>query len=383
MRTAPRVRLLRGERSRLVELARGPGGRPRVARRARLILRAADGLSDVAIAKEVGCSPATVATWRRRFLAQRAPGLERESPRSGRPPSLSPARIREIVRMTLGRRPPGGGTWTSRQLAGEAGVSKSTVQRIWRAHQIEPERPVETLRRDPGARFVERVTDLVGLYYHPPDRAMAFSVDERGRATPLLPLRSPALAPSEEARRALEFRAFLQAIDRETPPGLDVHLLVDGRLAPSGPEVRRWLGRHPRFYLHTLPTDRAEPNVIDRWWASLLRARRRPGATPSVARLRRAFRHHFESPASVHRAFVWTAAADEIRGPTGRPPERSPSAGAGSGAPERSDASRPISGPTVNRGRPQRPPPRRPVRPAPERRHGARGSPARDRAAAR
>ncbi len=315
MRRAPSVRLARGERPRLLELARSPPSTQRVAARARIVLRAAEGADDRTIARELACTPGTVALWRRRFLAQRVPGLLREAPRPGRPPSLPPAQVREIVRMTLGRRPAGGGPWTARAMAREAGVSKTTVQRIWRAHQIEPQRAVETFRRNPGARFVENVTDLVGLYYHPPDRAMAFSVDLKGRTSSgLLPLEPRRLARSEEDRRASEFRQFLQAIDRETPHDLDVHLLLDGRLAPSAAEVRRWLDHHPRFFLHFLPTERTGPNLIDRWWAGFSRARVRSTASPGVARLRRAFRHHFGLASSVERAFVWTANSDEIRG---------------------------------------------------------------------
>jgi transposase len=319
VRTAPRIELARGERAKLLELARDATLPARVTLRARMVLEASEGRTDRAIALKLGVAAGTVATWRRRFLAQRVPGVVREAPRSGRPPTLTPGRIQEIVRMTLGRRPAGGGPWTSRRLARETGVSKTTIQRIWRAHQIEPSRAAETLRRNPGAKFVENVTDLVGLYYHPPDRAMAFSVDERGGNGGGLPLAPASSLRAEEGRRAHEFRSFLQAIDRETPPQLDVHLLLDGRLAPTSPEVRRWLGHHPRFYLHFLPPDARGPNVIDRWWAGFARSRLRPGATPGVQRLRRAFRHHFSLATAVGRAFVWTATKEEVR-PGGRRP---------------------------------------------------------------
>lgn len=327
MRRAPPIRLHAGERRRLRELAAPSRASPRVARRARIVLRAADGASDASIAQELRVAAGTVALWRRRFLLQRVAGLEREAPRSGRPPKLTPARIQEIVRTTLGRKSPSGGPWSSRSLAAATGVSRTTIERIWRAHQIEPRRAAETLRRNPGAKFVDKVTDLVGLYFHPPDRAMAFSVDEKGTTSALPALSRRAIERFEEDRRALEFRAFLQAIDRETPAHLDVHLLLDGRLAPTNAEVRRWLGHHPRFYLHFLPADRTGPNLIDRWWAGFSRSRPTRTSSPSVVRLHRAFRQHFATPPAPGRAFVWTATAEEIRGGRRRPgrPSASPS----------------------------------------------------------
>lgn len=279
-----------------------------------MILRASQGRSDRQIARELGTDPGTVARWRRRFLVQRVAGIDREAPRAGRPSTMSPTRIRELVLMTLGRQPPGGGPWSARSLAQASGVSKSTIQRIWKAHHIEPRRAAQTLRRNPGPKFVDKVTDLVGVYFNPPDRAMAFSVDERGRGAPRPPLARRALERFEEDRRALEFRAFLQAIDRETPPQLDLHLLLDGRLAPTRPEVQRWLAHHPRIFLHFLPIDREGPSVIDRWWAGFSRSRARADAPPGVVRLRRAFRDHFADPRGGTRAFVWTATSEEIRG---------------------------------------------------------------------
>ncbi len=303
-------------------LARSPASSARIVRRARTILLASEGSSDRDIARELATDPGTVALWRRRFLLQRVPGLVREAPRAGRPPTTPPARIREIVRMTLGRHPPGGGPWSARSLSRAAGVSKSTVQRIWKAHQIEPRRAAETLRRNPGAKFVDKVTDLVGLYFDPPDRAMAFSVDEKGRGSTLLPLERRAVERFAEHRRALEFRAFLQAIDRETPADLDVHLLLEGRLAPASAEVERWLARHPRFFLHFLPVERGGPNVLDRWWAGFARTRLRADQPAGVLRLKRAFRDHFGSPGSGGRPFVWTATSEEIRGGPARAGER-------------------------------------------------------------
>ena len=319
MRRAPEVRLLRGEKARLTALADSAATPARLAQRARIVLRAADGATDRTIATELASDPGTVARWRRRFLLQRLPGLERDAPRSGRPPSIPTSTIRVIVRSTLGRRPSGGGFWSARSLAREVGVSKTTVQRVWKAHGLEPRRAAETFRADPGMRFVDRVTDFVGLYLDPPERAMAFAVDERARTSRLAAPERRAIARYEERRRGLEFRAFLQTIDRETPRGLDVHLLVDSRLMPSDADVRRWVVRHPRFYLHFVPNGPGGAHVIDRWFAEFTRRRAGPSQFPSVTRLRRAIREHLALPNSGARPFLWTATSEEIRDRSGRP----------------------------------------------------------------
>ena len=319
MRRAPEVHLLRGEKARLRALAGSAATPQRLAQRAEIVLRAAEGVPDREIALRLRTDTGTVARWRRRFLMHRLPGIERDAPRSGRPPSIPTSTIQVILRSTLGRRPPGGGFWSARSLAREVGVSKTTVQRVWKAHGVEPRRAAETFRPNPGVRFVDRVTDFVGLYLDPPERAMAFAVDQRATAPGLGRRERQAIASYEDRRRGLEFRAFLQSVDRETPKGLEVHLLVDSRLTPSDPDVRRWLVRHPRFYLHFVPSGPGGPNVLDRWFAQFTRPRASGTSFPSVARLRRAIRDHLALPGGRARPFVWTAMADEIRDRAGRP----------------------------------------------------------------
>jgi transposase len=313
VRRASPIRLSRGERQTLNAWVRSPGPSPRRALRARIVLRASDGAQNQLIAKELGTTPGTVAVWRRRFLDQRVPGIERDAPRPGRPPVIPASKIQAIVRSTLGRRPSNAPYWSARSLAREMGVSKTTVQRIWRVHKLEPRRAAATFRRSPGPEFVQKVTDLVGVYLNAPERAMAFSVDERARG----PLRRPGERRTRsevlERRRAAEFCAFLQTIDREAPPELDVHLLVDNRIAPTAPEVHRWLVRHPRFYLHLLPADASGPSLLDRLLGEFTKTRVRTGAAPSVARLQGAIQHHYAQVRSSRRPFVWTATSEEIR----------------------------------------------------------------------
>jgi len=313
MRRAPTVRLSRGERSQLTAWVRAHTTSQRRVVRARIVLRAADGAQNRAIARELRTTPGTVAVWRRRFLLHRIPGIEEDAPRPGRPPIIPTSTIQAIVRSTLGRRPPNAPYWSARSLARDMGVSKTTVQRVWKAHQLDPRRAAESFRRNPGPEFVRKVTDFVGLYLNPPERAMAFSVDERARGSALRPSERRAFSRFQERSRAAEFRAFLQTIDRETPRELDVHLLVDNRLGPTAPEIRRWLVRHPRFYLHLLPSEGPTPTLLDRLLGEFTKKRVRSGTLPSVARLHGAIQHHFMSLEESGRAFVWTATGEEIR----------------------------------------------------------------------
>ncbi len=326
MRRAAPVTLARGEKARLTAVARSTATPARLAQRARIVLLAGQGKADRVIAAAVGTDPGTVARWRRRFLMQRLPGIERDAPRPGRPPSIPTSKIQVLLRSTLGRRPPGGGYWSARSLAREVGVSKTTVQRVWKAHGIEPRRAAETFRSNPGSGFIEKITDLVGLYVDPPERAMVFSTDPRARGRGPRLSRSSASEANAMRRRGVAFRAFLQGVDREAPKGLELHLLVDSQLTPNDVEVRRWLVRHPRIFLHYIPPGAGGPNLMERWFAQF--TGRRPGAAayPSVLRLHRALRSHLSGRGAAGRPFVWTATAEEIRGRAGASPDRPPGA---------------------------------------------------------
>ncbi len=318
MRRAPPIQLTRDERRRLTRLVGDRAARPRVALRARIVLRAAEGAENGTIATELGSNPGTVALWRRRFLTQRIPGLLQDAPRPGRPPAIPTSTITAIVRTTRGRAPPDAPYWSARRLAAATGVSKTTVQRVWKAHQIQPRRPEAAADGRSDLRFVEKITDLVGLYLNAPERAMVFAVDEKAKGS-LLPLRDRrSISEVAERSRAHEFRAFLQTIDRETAKDLDLHLLVDRLLAPATPEVGRWLVRHPRFHLHFLPPAGAGPDLIERFLAGVSKKRILSTTFPSVARLHRAIRAHFGTPGASSQPLVWVAAGEEIRDRLGR-----------------------------------------------------------------
>ncbi|MGC2289818.1 MAG: helix-turn-helix domain-containing protein [Thermoplasmata archaeon] len=312
MRSAAVIRVSREEHRRLVSLSRAVVTRPRVAFRARIVLQASRGFRNREIAEALDTNPGTVALWRRRFLAQRIPGIEKDAPRPGRPPAIPASSIQAIVRATLERRAPNGAPWTARSLARAMGVSKTTVARVWQARRIRPQGPG---RAGPSRRseFVDRVTDFVGLYLNPPERAMAFCVDESARAASLDRRERDAIAALREPDRGARFLSFLQAVDRETPKGFELHLVLDRLLAPTSPTVQRWLVRHPRFQLHFLPADAKRPNLIDHWFGEFTKKRIRATAFPSVTRLHQAIQAHLSGGGSFSVPFTWTATSDEIR----------------------------------------------------------------------
>lgn len=309
--------LHREQRQQLEALVRAPDTPTRVARRARIVLRAAEGAQNRVIAAELGTSPAAAALWRQRFLSHGVAGLVQDAPRSGRPPRIPEAKVQSILRAGVEETAPTVRRRSARSLAGEFEVSKSSVQRLWRAHGIR-RLPRPAPPSDASMEFLERVTDLVGLYLYPPERAVAFSTDERVRANPFRRSNESAAPREPERDRAAEFRAFLQMTDRETPRILDVHLLLDSRVGPVPPEVERWLRHHPRFHLHFLPADRVGLTLIDRLIEGFSRRKDRPGASASAHRLKYALREHLLRDLDSLRPFVWTAASGDIRGAYGR-----------------------------------------------------------------
>ncbi len=202
------------------------------------------------------------------------------------------------------------------------GLSKSTVQRIWKARGIGPSRRPRPERTDAGLEFVGRVTDLVGVYLSLFERVVAFSTDER------LPERKLAThggfphPPPRPPNRGAELLAFLKVTDRETPQALDVHLMVESRFAPPPQAVERWLSLHPRFHLHILAGDSVGRDFFDDLVGGFSKRRARPGAPSSPHRLQNALREHFRTVRGSPRPFVWTATAEEIRGLLPRPSAR-------------------------------------------------------------
>ncbi len=314
-----------------------------IVRRARIILMAADGLSNKAIAEKVGLSGSMVGLWRKRFLAQGLVGLYDE-PRPGGPRSIQDEQVAQLIRTTLQTKPQGATHWSCRSLAQHTGLSKSTVHRVWNAFGIQPHRQKHfKLSTDPY--FVEKVRDIVGLYLNPPDNALVLCVDEKSqiqaldRTQPLLPLglgyvegvthdyvrhgtttlyaaldiaSGQVLTRCTPRHRHQEFLQFLHRIEANVPTNFDLHLVVDNYATHKHAKVRQWLADRPRFHIHYTPTYGSWLNQVEIWFNLITQRAIRRGSFRSVKDLVQTIDRFVEKYNSRSTPFVWTATADSI-----------------------------------------------------------------------
>jgi transposase len=337
------LELTADERSQLESWTRRRTSAQALALRSRIVLLAADGLKNTEIAAELGIHRNVAGKWRARFLAHRLDGLTDE-PRPGRPRTISDEQVEEVVIKTLETTPRDATHWSTRSLAREVGLTQSAVQRIWKAFGLQPHRQ-QTWKLSKDPLFIEKVRDVVGLYLNPPERAVVLCVDEKSqiqaldRTAPILPMLpgTPARATHDYRRagtsslyaaldlttgkvigalhsrhRAIEFKQFLQALDRQVPQDLGVHLVLDNSSTHKTPAIQRWLAAHPRFVLHFTPTSSSWLNLVERWFAELTTKLLRRGAHRSVRALNADIRAWIETWNDNPRPFVWTKSADEI-----------------------------------------------------------------------
>ena len=312
-------------------------------RRAKIVLLAANGCSNKAIAEKLGLSRCTAGKWRGRFVRQSLAGLYDE-PRPGGPRSITDERVARLIRRTLHTKPNNATHWSCRSIAAETKLSKSTVHRVWRAFGLQPHRQKHfKLSTDPF--FVEKVRDIVGLYLNPPDKAMVLCVDEKSqiqaldRTQPMLPLglgyvegmthdyvrhgtttlfaaldiASGRVVTQCKARhRHQEFLQFLRHIDANVPKDLDIHMVVDNYGTHKHPKVRRWLAARPRYHVHYTPTYASWLNQVEIWFKLITQRAIRRGTFRSVKQLVEKIKRFVETYNLNSRPFVWTATADSI-----------------------------------------------------------------------
>ena len=342
-RPIPELILSAGERETLESWARRPKSAQALALRARMILRCAEGLTNTQVAGQLQVRIATVGKWRQRFVDRRLEGLLDE-PRPGAPRKVSDADVERALTMTLESTPKDATHWSTRSLAKESGLSRSTVGRIWRAFALQPHRS-ETFKLSKDPLFIDKVRDIVGLYMDPPDRALVLCVDEKSqiqalnRTQPLLPMRpgqverrthdyarhgttslfaaldvktGTVIGELHRRHRSVEFRQFLDTIDDAVPSDLDVHLILDNYGTHKTAPVRRWLAKRPLFHLHFTPTSSSWLNLVERFFAALTEKQIRRGVHRSVRELETAIKQYLAVTNQSPKPFVWTKSADEI-----------------------------------------------------------------------
>jgi transposase len=333
------------ERAKLTAWARRPKSAQRLALRARIVLAAAEGQSNTAIASDLRVTLPTVGKWRSRFLAKRLDGLTDE-PRPGPPRTITDAQVEAVVTKTLESKPANATHWSTRGMAQATGLSQTAVARIWRAFGLQPHRH-ETFKLSTDPYFVEKVRDVVGLYLSPPDKAVVLSVDEKSqvqaldRTQPVLPMTpgqaergthdyvrhgttslfaaldvatGKVIGTCHRRHRHQEFVRFLAEVDAAIPPGdgVTVHLVMDNYATHKTPAVRRWLAKHPRFVVHFTPTSGSWLNQVERFFAEITEKRIRRGAFKTVRALEQAIESYLAEHNTNPKPFKWTATADLI-----------------------------------------------------------------------
>jgi transposase len=333
-----------GQRSLLESLSRSQTARHRQVRRARALLMAADGMANEHIAAEVNASPTTVRAWRKRFAEEGLAKLDEVRKGRGPKPSIPAETVEAIVEATLHSTPEGQTHWSTRMMAKQFGVSRSTVQKIWRARGLKPHL-VETFKISGDPDFEEKLTDVVGLYLNPPEQAVVFCMDEKSqvqaldRTQPSLPMKKgragtmthdykrngtttlfaaldvltgTVIGQCLPRHRHEEFLTFLRTIDREVPKHLAVHLILDNYATHKHPDVQRWLRRHKRFHTHFTPTSSSWLNMVERWFRELTDKALRRGSFSSVPALIAGIEAYLNAHNADPKPFKWTATAESI-----------------------------------------------------------------------
>jgi len=332
-----------GTRDELLSVSRSRSLPAGLVRRAQIILLAEEGESNKAIAQKVGMSNWCVGMWRKRFLKQGLVGLYDE-PRPGAPRSISDDEVARLIRKTLKSKPKGSTRWTTRSIAAETKLSKSTVHRVWQSFAIQPHRQKHfKLSTDPF--FIEKVRDIVGLYLNPPDHAMVLCVDEKSqiqaldRTQPTLPMglgyvegishdyvrhgtatlfaaldvaTGRVLTRCTKRHRHQEFLAFLRQIEKSVPEKLDVHLIVDNYATHKHQQVRRWLAARPRFHVHYTPTYSSWLNQVEIWFNIITQQAIRRGTFRSVRNLVTKIDEFVDAYNARSTPFTWTATSESI-----------------------------------------------------------------------
>lgn len=312
--------------------------------RSRICLLAAEGVSHSAVARRLTTTRTTVLLWTKRFREHGPSGISQDAPHGASTRRFDAEKVKAIVEATLHTTPADATHWSTRTMAKAQGISHATVQRIWYAHGLQPHL-VKTFKLSNDKQFEEKLTDVVGVYLNPPDKAVVLCVDEKtqvqalDRTQPGLPIKKgrcgtmtydykrngttclfaamnmldgTVLGSCYPRHRHQEFLKFLRTIEREVPRELDIHMILDNYGTHGHPNVKTWLEQHPRFILHFTPTSSSWLNLVERWFGEITRKKIRRGVFKSVPALIAAIEEYIRCHNEDPKPFVWTKRAEDI-----------------------------------------------------------------------
>jgi transposase len=338
------IELQSAERRQLEQWETAQGTPQQVALRCRIILRAMAGQQNVAIAEGLGVSRPTVQLWRKRIHDLGIGEVWKIAPGRGRKAHYDQGQRDGIIKATLQSKPQGMTHWSCRLMAEAQGVSKNTVNRLWQLHNIKPHLS-RTFKLSRDAKFLEKLTDVVGLYMNPPDKALVLCLDEKSqiqaldRTQPGLPLKKgrcstmtqdykrngtttlfaalnvldgKVIGECHSRHRHQEWLKFLRRLDAEFPSELKLHLVMDNYGTHQEPQVQAWLKKHPRFVCHFVPTSSSWLNLVERWFRELTEKAIRRGSFVSVPDLKQAIEAFMQAWNRNPKPFIWSATVEDI-----------------------------------------------------------------------
>jgi transposase len=341
---APPLPLTKKERSALEGIAASVSLPHRAVREAKGLLMAGDGIANTLIGETLGVSRSTVIQWREHFEADGIEWVGKVHEGRGRKPIISPETIAKMIDDTRNTTPPDATHWSNRSMAAHSGLSRTTVQREWKARGLKPHL-VKTFKVSNDPNFEDKLIDVVGLYMNPPRNAIVLSFDEKSqiqaldRTQPSLPMKQgrPGTVTHDYKRngtttlfaalnvltgemigqcfsrhRHEEFLSFLKVIDREVPKGKSIHIVLDNYSTHKHENVAKWLEKHKRFHLHFTPTSSSWLNLVERWFRDITTKRIRRGSFGSVGELVAAIEDYIAHNNEDPNPFVWTKTSGQI-----------------------------------------------------------------------
>jgi transposase len=344
MRVAAPIVLTPEQKTSTEQCARARSLPARLVERARIVLFGGGRKLDKEIAGELGITAHKVARWRQRYLATGLAGLEKDAPRAGSTPSISAAKVKQVVHKTTAEKPTQATHWSTRTMAAATSLSATTVRRIWRKHGLKPQL-VETFKVSTDPHFAEKLESIVGLYLNPREHALVLCCDEKSqiqaldRTQPGLPLKrgragtmthdykrngtatlfaalntldGKVISLCQERHRHQEWLRFLRLVNDATPEHKQLHLIVDNYATHKHPAVQRWLKRHTRLHIHFTPTSASWLNMVERFFRDLTVKRLRRGVFRDVMELVNTIDDYVDRHNERPKPFIWTASAKDI-----------------------------------------------------------------------